>query len=450
MRTHRLMLVLGLSGWLAGAAAGFELPWSNRGGLIRVTTTPPGATVQLDNQTPETAPLTYQRVAAGTHLLIARKDGFRELRRTVSLLAGQRVTADFKLEPLKGLVLLHTMPSGAEVEIDGAFRGKTPLLLLDLDLGEHPALIRSEGYQPRRLAIKVVDRVPQKIVTDLSSDSAKVNVASEPAGAEVLINGSHRGVTPCTIDRIPSGTIDLEVVLQGHQKHQEKIALNSGGVFDVRVVLKPLPATLSVLSLPSHARVYLNNQFQGETPLILTNLAPGTYRLRAELRGFEADARDVVLKPEDRLTEEFRFTRNSGMLLVVTEPPGAKVFVDGELRGASVPSPANPLVSEPVQVDLLTSGDHILNLVKPGYSYKPVNFQIEQGKIVNRTERLIRLFIPDTLVRTGVTADESYTGVLVRKYPNGDVELEIRPGIFKTFAAANIRAIEAITPPGLK
>ena len=250
----------------------------------------------------------------------------------------QKVVAEFKLEPLKGLVLLQTVPPGAEVEIDGAFRGKTPLLLLDLGLGEHPTLIRSEGYQPRKLAIKVADRVPQKIMTDLTSDSAKISVASEPDGAAVLINGSHRGLTPCTVDRIPSGDIELEITLKGYQKHQEKIVLNAGGVFEVRVTLKPLPATLSVQTLPAKARIYLKDQFQGESPLVLTNLPPGNYRLRAELRGYEADARDLVLKPEDRITEEFRFTRNSGMLVIVTTPPGVKVFVDGEERGASLPS----------------------------------------------------------------------------------------------------------------
>ncbi|MCX6996337.1 MAG: PEGA domain-containing protein [Kiritimatiellaeota bacterium] len=450
MSTPRMLLALGLFGWLAGlTAVGWELPFVNRGGQIRVTTSPAGAAVQLDGQMQEIAPLTFQRVAPGTHLLVARKEGFREMRRAVSLQQGDKVAAVFKLEPIKGLVVLQTVPPGAEVEIDGAFRGKTPLLLLDLGLGEHPTLIRSEGYQPRKLAIKVADRVPQKIMTDLTSDSAKVSIVSEPAGADVLINGSHRGQTPCAVDRIPSGSIDLEILLKGFRKHQEKIALKAGDIFEVRATLKPLPATLAVQSLPDKARIYLNDQYQGDSPLVLTNLLPGTYRLRAELRGYEADARDMVLKPEDHITEEFRFTRNSGMLVIVTSPPGVQVCVDGEVRGASVPS-SNPQVSEPVQVDLLAKGEHILNLIKPGYSYQPVNFTIEQGKILNRTERLTRLFIPNTLVRTGLTADDTHTGVLVRKYPNGDVELETRPGIFKKFDAAHILAIETIAPPGPK
>ena len=451
MRTLRIVLALGLCGWLAGLpASGFDLPFGRRGGQIRVTTIPPGASVQLDGQSQELAPLTYQKVAPGTHLLVVQKEGFREARRTVSLMAGQKVAVDFKLESIKGLVLLQTMPPGAEVEIDGAFRGKTPLLLLDLEIGEHPTLLRSEGYQPRRLAIKVTDRVPQKVMTDLTSDSARINVASEPAGAAVLINGSHRGETPCTVDRIPSGNIELEIALKGYRSHQEKITLSAGGVFEVRAALKPIPATLSVQSIPDNkARVYLNNQYQGETPLVLTNLAPGKYRLRAEMRGYDAEARDLELKPEDRVTEEFRFTRNSGMLVIVTTPPGVKVFVDGEERGATVAS-NNPQVSEPLQVDLLSSGEHILNLVKPGYSYVPVNFQIEQGKILNRTERLTRLFIPDTIVRTGSRVEDVFTGVLVRKSSNGDVELETRPGIFKTIEAARILAIEKIAPPGTK
>jgi hypothetical protein len=60
---------------------------------------------------------------------------------------------------------------------------------------------------------------------------------------------------------------------------------------------------------------------------------------------------------------------------------------------------------------------------------------------------MTRLFIPDTLLRTGATADDSYTGVLVRKHPNGDVELDLRPGIIKRFTGDAIRFIGPINAP---
>ena len=81
--------------------------------------------------------------------------------------------------------------------------------------------------------------------------------------------------------------------------------------------LKAVPAGLTVHSIPEKARIYVNNQFHGEAPIVMTNLPPGEYRLRAEKRGYETDARNITLKPEDQLSEEFRLQRNSGGVITV-------------------------------------------------------------------------------------------------------------------------------------
>jgi hypothetical protein len=415
------------------------------GAVLRVTSQPDGAKVFLDGLEQGLATLSLQKIEPGQHLLEVRKDGFQPQRRTVSLFKGEKKTEEFKLEALKGLVIIQTSPEGAEVDVDGAFRGKTPLLLFDLAIGDHAVVLRTEGYQPRKLALPIKDRVPIKLATDLASDSATLKLASEPAGASVLLNGATRGTTPCTIDRIPSGTVDIEIALKGYAPHRSQIVLKAGDVVDVPAQLKAIPAALTIHSIPDQARIYVNNQYKGDAPLVLTNLPPGEYRLRAEKRGYEADARNVTLKPEDQLTEEFRLQRNSGGLVIVTEPAGVKVFVDDDDAGTTEPSTANPQVSDPLRISFIGKGEHWLKLVKSGYAHTPVKITIDSDNLVTRTERMKRLFIPDTIIRTGATAEESYTGVLVRKHPNGSVELELRPGIIKTFEASQIRSIGPIS-----
>jgi hypothetical protein len=344
-------------------------------------------------------------------------------------------------------VLIHTTPAGAGVDIDGAYRGKTPLLLTDLAMGEHQVVLRTEGFQPRKMTLKIADRTPIKLSTDLASDSAKLNITSEPVGAAVTLNGASRGNTPCVVDRIPSGTVELDVALKGFAPYHDRIVLKSGDVLDIRAQLKAVPAALTVTTIPEKARVYINNQFKGESPFSLTNLPPGEYRLRAELRGYETDARTITLKPEDQITEEFRLQRNIGGLVLVTEPPGAQIYLDDDLVGTTTPSASNPQVSEPLRVGSIARGEHWLKLVKPGFTHTPAKFAIDNDRLITRTERMTRLFIPDTIVRTGVTADESYTGVFVRKHPNGDVEMELRPGIIKRFTGDSIRFMGPINAP---
>jgi hypothetical protein len=414
------------------------------GAVLRITSQPDGAKVLLDGQEQGPTPMSLQKIEPGQHLLEVRKDGFYAQRRTVSLFKSEKKTEEFKLEPLKGLVIVQTSPEGAEVDVDGAFRGKTPLLLTDLSMGDHAVVLRTEGYQPRKLALPIKDRVPVKLVTDLASDSATLNLSSEPAGASVLLNGATRGLTPCKIDRIPSGTVDIEINLKGYAPHRSQIVLKAGDVVDVPAQLKAIPAKLTVHSIPDKARIYVNNQFRGEAPIELDNLAPGEYRLRAEKRGFEADARNVTLKPEDQLTEEFRLTRNAGGLVIITEPAGVKIFVDDEEVGTTEASAANPQISEPLRASSIGKGEHWVKLVKPGYAHPPFKITIDTDSLITRTEHMRRLFIPDTIVRTGPNPEDSYTGVLIRKHPNGSVDLEVKPGIIKNFEAAQIKSMGPI------
>ena len=438
-------------GWLLWAAAvlsaaslGAHGLSFGGGAMLRVTSQPSGAKVMLDGQDQGITPLSLQRIDPGQHLLEIKKDDFQAQRRTVSLFNGEKKTEEFKLEPLKGLVLIQTAPVGAEVDVDGAFRGKTPLLLYDLAVGDHSVVLRTEGFQPRKLALAIKDRVPVKLSTDLASDSATLKISSEPAGASVQLNGATRGTTPCTIDRIPSGTVDIEIVLKGYEHHRSQIVLKAGDMVDVPAPLKAIPASLTVHSIPEQARVYVNNQFRGEAPIVLTNLPPGEYRLRAEKRGFEADARNITLKPEDQITEEFRLQHNSGGLVIITEPAGVKIFVDDDEYGPTEVSAANPQISEPLRVNYIGKGDHLIKLVKPGYAHTPFKITIDADNLVTRTEHMKRLFIPDTIIRTGATAEESHTGVLIRKYPNGSVDLEVKPGIVQNFEAARIKSIGPI------
>lgn len=410
---------------------------------VRVNTTPAGATLVVDGVAREVSPTTLTDLAPGTHLIVARKEGYRETRESFALLAGQKLALDLKLDELRGLALIQTSPSGAEVTVNGAFRGHTPLFLADLPLGTHRVQLSAPGYFAKEVELKVADRIPQKVAVDLVADSARVSFTTEPAGADILINGSSRGVTPLVVDQIPSGLTEVVLQREGYAPYREKLMLKAGESITVEARLTMQPGTLSVVAQPEQARIYLNDEYRGETPLDLDGLAPGEYRVRAERRGFETDARTVRVRAGEKTTEEFRLQKNSGVLVLVTEPPGVKVFVDGTEVGETAPSEAG-LVSTALTVELLARGEHTLQLTRPGWTHRPRKFQIDTDQAVTLHEKMTRLFIPDILVRTGDGEGGTRTGVLLREYPNGDLEVEVRPGVIERIKGKDIREKRAI------
>ncbi len=53
-------------------------------------------------------------------------------------------------------------------------------------------------------------------------------------------------------------------------------------------------------------------------------------------------------------------------------------------------------------------------------------------------------FIPDTLVRRGDRPEDQLTGVVKARHPNGDIELEVHPGVIVLIPADDIQQVKPI------
>jgi hypothetical protein len=244
------------------------------------------------------------------------------------------------------------------------------------------------------------------------------------------LNGASHGTTPATIEKVPEGTALLELRLDGHRPFSENLKLAAGQEAQITAELDPIPASLRIVTIPVGARIYVNNQFQGESPVSLDDLSPGEYRIRGELPGYEPTARTVRLDNGASPTEELRLTSISGTLEIVTQPAGVKVFIDGEERGTTTFDPGETdNVSSPLKIDLIPAGEREVTLVAEKYFPVTFNVTINQGETtILQPTKLQRKFIPDLEVRT---RREVYTGVYLGTLANGDVGIEIRPGIIK-------------------
>lgn len=124
-------------------------------GRLSVVTEPPGATVLLSGATPSdppqplgVAPL-HRWLAAGTHEVQLKLEGFEGVTRQTTLAANARVTLEATLRPRPtvGQVTLSCAVAGAKVFVDGEPRGTTPLAAaLELPPGAHHLRVSKEGH----------------------------------------------------------------------------------------------------------------------------------------------------------------------------------------------------------------------------------------------------------------------------------------------------------------
>lgn len=80
-----------------------------------------------------------------------------------------------------------------------------------------------------------------------------LQIRTEPAGAEVILDGVSRGRAPLSLSAVPAGAHGLRLVLPGHQLHTEEVRVGVGRA-ERHVVLQPTPAQSALERLRAGAR----------------------------------------------------------------------------------------------------------------------------------------------------------------------------------------------------
>lgn len=432
----------GLSG-KGGVLAGLLAVWLFQGCLfqepardIRLESEPSGALLSINGKEVGKTPYVFSDPANGKYLLHFEKEGFEPVDRIQEITPDSSKEVSVSLPKLMGLVLIESNPAGADVTVNGAFKGKTPLLCVDLPAGKHKVGFGLEGYDPRELEITIADRIPHVYLMNLKSNFASIRVESVPPGAAVILDGLHRGQTPCTVDDVLIGNHNLKLVKDGFKEHVAPLNITQTGIFPVQVKLEERLASVEVTSTPSDIKVTLGNGYRGRTPITIPNLRDGSYplilehpsyittNLTAEIRGNQDAKVDVVME------------KGTGILVLNVTPTGANIFVNAESRGASV--------EKPLELEL-PPGTYKVEVSKARHQTAVLdNIQLNARETIKKDIFLRAIWTKDTVVtlKDGRVKD----GMLILKRPNGSIKIETQRGIFEEFTAEEIQSLEPIKP----
>ncbi|NLB69005.1 MAG: PEGA domain-containing protein [Lentisphaerae bacterium] len=407
---------------------------------LKLTSEPSGAAVIIDKAAAGATPLATT-VEPGNHLIEVKSANYEPYVMNVNA-TGMPLAEHITLVPVTSCVLIKSTPPGAKITLDGSSIGETPRLLPELQIGSYRVEMSLEGYKPQRLDLNVTSGRPQRLNIELASSSATLDVTSEPIGAEVTVNGILRGTTPVTVEKIPEGSSTVIVTAEGYETYQEQVSLEAGDKFTLHTPLKPIPAKLTVITIPEGARVYVNNEFKGESPVTLENLTSGTYRLRVEKESHEILARKVILGNNQASTEKLRLTAKVRGLILETSPAGVTVLAGGKELGTTIAEEdKTDQISEPLELQNIPIGRQEIVFFKKGYAEEKRTIEIKRDEIVTlETVALRRQFIRDVEI---TTKNAVYKGVFVDK--NDEIyRIETEPGVIRSFFNQDIKGIRLI------
>ena len=96
---------------------------------VSIDSQPSGADILVDGETTGNTPAAVE-ILQGERQLIVQLPGYADWQQTLELVAGQPQDLGLiQLQPAAGILELSSVPSGANVTLDGEFQGQTPLTL---------------------------------------------------------------------------------------------------------------------------------------------------------------------------------------------------------------------------------------------------------------------------------------------------------------------------------
>lgn len=268
-----------------------------------------------------------------------------------------------------GSLSISSTPKGAAVYLDNNFKGNTPLDIKNIPTGQYNLKMILAGYEDWTSTVVILPILTVKISADLVPLSKKVeeygsiSVNSNPQGARVYLDNAYKGNTPMNIRDVAVGRHNIRIILSGYEEWITNITVTPSKVERVSANLEEQTSTgsISINSDPRGADIYINDNYEGITPLNLTNLSSGDYTIKITMPDYEEWVSEVTVssKRETKLYAELVSRPSYGSMSIYCDQKDAKVFLNGTYR--------KTITQIPTLLEKIDTGNYEIVIIKDGF-----------------------------------------------------------------------------------
>ena len=301
---------------------------------VSLVTVPAAANVRVTGGLPAVHLGGRVLLRPGNYRVRAEQAGYKPAEMQIKVTKAPNQQFSLTLVKLPGILRID-VPAAASVVVDDKEAGKAPGEF-ELTPGRHTVAIAAERYQPFKADVEVEGLGKTQIFKpQLVPGWGVVTVTSEPAGAQLLVDGEPRGVTPVAAE-IMAGAHPVELRLEGFKPWATDIQVKANESMALGPVKLGLPdGRLSVRSDPPGASVSVAGVYRGQTPVELELRPDLAHSIVLTRPGYEAVTRQVSLSAGEQRTLAVPLSGVFGEVAVRAQPPDAQLYVDGKLSGAA-------------------------------------------------------------------------------------------------------------------
>ncbi len=322
------------------------------------------------------------------------------------VLKSANVTVIIEEEIQKQFLTISAEPKEAQLYINDQYE-KNGFVSKSLKPGKYTYRAELPLYYSQSGSVDLTMANPEKVTLKLLPAHGFATITTTPeSGADVYIDNKFTGQkTPCTTDRIESGTHKVKVMLPQYQPTEQQLVISDGTTTKVAIPMNPAFAVLN-LTAAANAKLYINNEYKGEGSWS-GRIEAGIYTLEARKEKHRTAKQDVEVKVGDKKEISLTVLPITGNLQVLTDPDEATILLNGENKGIT-----------PATLSKLLIGEYTLTLSKPGYGTITKTVSVTEGAATEVNENLptgLEVTITSTPTGAQLTVDGVSTPSTLRQ-----------------------------------
>jgi len=204
---------------------------------VTVDSLPLGATILLDGEAVARTPATLE-ILQGEHQLMLQLQTYADWQQSLQIKASENLDlGKVTLQPAAGELALSSVPSSANVTLDGEFQGQTPLTLELSPDRAHRLAVFKPGYKRYNRSVQLPAAGSDTQTVTLQAELGEVRFSISPASAVLRIDGKAVGKSNQTLS-LPAVEHTLEVSLDGYATVRRRVTPRPGLAQLVKVTLQ--------------------------------------------------------------------------------------------------------------------------------------------------------------------------------------------------------------------
>ncbi|MBF0445698.1 MAG: SUMF1/EgtB/PvdO family nonheme iron enzyme [Magnetococcales bacterium] len=222
------------------------------GASLLVKVIPRGAEVLIDDQVVGVAPILVEKVRPGVVQVRARLSGYRSWGKRITIQPWEKNVVTLILarslrgsKAEKGVLEVHSEPSGAQWLLDGIPSGVTPARIEGVVAGSHKVSINIPGFGDKETEITVIGGETHQVMLRLASEGSRFWLDTFPAKATIRFSDNGMLYKPGMY--LAYGRYQLQVSHPDYVSADIAVDINEND-WSGKIALKPLSGGQSNLS----------------------------------------------------------------------------------------------------------------------------------------------------------------------------------------------------------